>query len=392
MRVSTPFIVSTLLAAVASAAVASAAMASAALALKIYVVEDGVYRVGFDELAAAGLAAKELSSADLALSSAGEPVPLWVEDGGDGLFGPGDWIEFVGAHLAGSHSYFSEYSDRNVYVLAADSTRAARMATLPAAPLSAGAPPLRLEAVVRVERDEVLIRDTPDQDDAQAESWFWSRLSLFEPFEESFDLPGLDPAAASVSLKISFRGWSVPAERPQPEMADHRVEVALNGVSIGEAEWNAEGTFELELENVSSAVLEVGNRLELRVPESASSGQGTVRPSSSSSTSRFSTGSSSGIPTVRSWRAGSAGCGPARRWKVALPRPAASVSPYLEIALSASTPTARPESSSPVERPASEWKSRASSRSPGMISSGRPRSRSIGLRVSGRRRSRATTS
>ena len=65
---------------------------------KIYLEHTGIYRVGFEDLAAAGLADEGLASAGVGLTGGGEPVPIWLEDGGDGVFGPGDWIELWGEH------------------------------------------------------------------------------------------------------------------------------------------------------------------------------------------------------------------------------------------------------------------------------------------------------
>ena len=69
--------------------------------VKIYVEEPGVYRLAFEALPEVGV---PLASASLRLTCGGEDVPIWVGDGGDGTFGPGDHLEFVGEQSRRSDS------------------------------------------------------------------------------------------------------------------------------------------------------------------------------------------------------------------------------------------------------------------------------------------------
>src|SRR5262245_33611929 len=94
---------------------ASAAAAEAA-SYRIALADAGVYRVTYDDLVRAG-AKVPLPSATLGLSNQGKPVPIHVRDGGDGVLGKGDWIEFVGEILTGETAHFNEYTSRNVYML-----------------------------------------------------------------------------------------------------------------------------------------------------------------------------------------------------------------------------------------------------------------------------------
>ena len=60
---------------------------------KIAVRDDGVYLVNFDSFAYNG---PRPESASLFLSERGMAVPLQIDDGGDGFFGPGDSFTFNG--------------------------------------------------------------------------------------------------------------------------------------------------------------------------------------------------------------------------------------------------------------------------------------------------------
>jgi hypothetical protein len=81
---------------VVSALAACAGLAAAAVAqapppvFKLLVEEPGVYRVSYEDLVAAGLDRQGIASEGLALTDPAGPVPIWMEDGGDGAFDAGD--------------------------------------------------------------------------------------------------------------------------------------------------------------------------------------------------------------------------------------------------------------------------------------------------------------
>ncbi len=247
---------------------------------KIYLEEPGVYRVGFDDLAAAGLDGPGLPSSGLGLTQAGEPVPVWVEDGGDGVFGAGDWIELVGEHLAGEVSYSSEDARYNVYFLAFDHSSPARMR--PGVPAAAGAPAGDDSPAFRrtrhLEQDLIILRLRPRPGGGPEELWYWVKLSQIQkkPWSQTLDLRDLDlEAAGTVDLRIELRGWSTPRAKPTPETADHRIEVELNGVPIASAEWNGTEKHLVEISGPAAGYLQAGdNVLALRVPKRLADAEG----------------------------------------------------------------------------------------------------------------------
>ncbi len=251
----------------------SPAGASPPAAAKIFVRDAGVYRVGFEQLVAAGLAREPLPSAALSLSAGGAAVPIWVADGGDGRLGPGDGIEFVGQRLAGEHSYFNPYSELNVYRLRFDDSAPLRMsspakaASRPRASLAAGAMP-RFERRLHLEQDDLLLRFSKAGED-EIDLWYWAKLGWAdrEPLSLPLELPGRDPAAAEpVRLRLALRGWSWQREEAR-RLRDHRVEVAWNGVPLGSGEWDGQGELVLDLPKVPAEALTAGPQtLTLKVP------------------------------------------------------------------------------------------------------------------------------
>lgn len=245
-------------------------------AFKIRIEEDGVYRLTAEELYAAGLERKPLVSAALGLSVGGRPVPIWVEDGGDGRFNGGDAIEFVGEHLRGASSYYNDTSRFNVYRLETNAATPVRMRA-PAIEVGAVAPSVPLQAREHLEQDRLMLRFS--QNKAELETWYWHRLTPIdrEPFALALDLSEAQPAPMSsahggVKVRVSLQGWSFTRifgstlEGPP----DHRVDAMWNGVFVGAVEWNGQESAELVLDPVPVDALKEGlNELRLSVPARA---------------------------------------------------------------------------------------------------------------------------
>lgn len=240
---------------------------------KIAVTESGVYRVRYEDLAAAGLPPGSLASAGLVLRNRGLPVPVWVEDEQDGKigrFGPGDWIEFVGSHLPGDAAYYNEFSAQNIYVLETDGSQPVRMPSgRPEQPISVL--PFRIQR--HLEHDTLLMRFRPQEEMLQ-DLWYWAKLTHIDqaPFHVSLDVDGhtLDQTYP-VSVRLKFRGWSQPYRRAA--LADHRVEVSLNGRLIGSGEWNGQEEYVLTLTVPAEQFQPEANTLSIRVPSRPSAAQ-----------------------------------------------------------------------------------------------------------------------
>lgn len=120
-----------------AAAVSGAAVQSGFPAYKIFVSRDGIYRLsGSFLLDPNGGAAPGLAGADprqFKIMSRGIEVPIRVEGESDGVFDPGDFIEFYGQRLDGPETLlnydlgllpniyqYDDYGDLNVYWLSVD--------------------------------------------------------------------------------------------------------------------------------------------------------------------------------------------------------------------------------------------------------------------------------
>ncbi|MFN7973253.1 MAG: C25 family cysteine peptidase [Acidobacteriota bacterium] len=205
-------------------------------AFRIETSHEAAYGVTFEQLAAHGLA--PCPSAGLALTSQGKPVPIWISDGGDGTFGPGDRLEFVGDILHGTQSYLNDFAKRNVYILRADAVGGARMK-----PLAASAGPVAATTTLETRRHEevdTLLLRFPGKDEKPQELWYWAKLSYLEPaLEIELDLSDARLLPKDrLHMEIEMRGWSRPWEKEDPLAPDHQVVLSINGSRLVTARWN----------------------------------------------------------------------------------------------------------------------------------------------------------
>ena len=235
-------------------------------AFKILVEADGVYRVTYDDLAASGLELPSLPSDALDLHVGGEAVPIFVQDQGDGTFGPGDHFEFIGHRLSGEHSWVHDYAWSNVYRLQIGQV-GSRMTAGQPAPVTEQA--ARARARRHLEEDKLLIR-LPGIQGAEDDPWYWAKMVHNKPAPTriALDLEGLDENG-QVDLAVTVRGWSRPHNKAAPEIADHALAIKLANLEtgrervLGVESWN--GTSQHRIELPGLAAKDFGAKAELRL-------------------------------------------------------------------------------------------------------------------------------
>ena len=148
---------------------------------KLFVEESGAYAVTFDNLVREGLRLRAVPSEDIGMTTQGDQVPIWIEDGGDGVFEKGDRILFVAKRLQGEYSFLDEYSRFNCYVL--DLMAVNPLGGYDVTAESSEGPvgtPMDLRVRRRFEEDTVMVR-YPERPGEPQERWYWSRLSVTDP-------------------------------------------------------------------------------------------------------------------------------------------------------------------------------------------------------------------
>lgn len=211
--------------------------------VKINIEETGLYRVPAAELVEAGVPADQLRQEALALFLGNEVTPIWIR--GSSLF-------FYGQAPTG------RYSTQTAYVLrwsqAGQEGLSMRSERLPHAIRPAAA---AVRQIRRVEQNRLYISQAAS---SVAEPWFWQRLAPGPGVQLPFALP----YAVADEGEIRMALWGLTSD--STASPDHRVEVGLNGRSLGVVEWDGESAVTATLV-VSAGVLREGeNHLMASVP------------------------------------------------------------------------------------------------------------------------------
>src|SRR5690349_2512900 len=107
---------------------------------KIPIGKDGIYKLGYAELQAAGFPVASVAPKNIQLFHRGVEQAIYIEGEGDGQFNAGDFIEFYGRQNDGTldaelykpassqpHKYYNLYSDTTSYFLTIGSFAGQRM-------------------------------------------------------------------------------------------------------------------------------------------------------------------------------------------------------------------------------------------------------------------------
>lgn len=211
---------------------------------KLDVSADGLYRLTYADLQAAGLPVDTLDPTTFQVFEQGAEIAIYVAGEGDGSFDPGDFILFYGRKIA------TQYSETNVYWLTYGVQAGRRMTSRDVTP--AGAPALSTFPVtLHLEENNLYVGDLPKE--GLADRWYWQRYYstctwVYDPNQGwicepqipvvnlSVDLPSLAPGPVNdwATLNPALRGSS----GEFTVNPDHHVVFFANGQVIGEAAWD----------------------------------------------------------------------------------------------------------------------------------------------------------
>lgn len=232
---------------------------------RIAVREEGIHRVGYDDLRRTGWSHESVPSSQLRLyygggralsrSDPAGPQPLGemalaVEDGGDGSFDEGDYLLFHGESVdrwefdaaSGLHSYRKNlYARDNIYFLEVDPAGGGRRS-----PVRSGAPggepalqPSGYRERLHAEEENAIVVRLADQ--SSGYEWYWED---FRRNARNFPVDIADALDEPVTLRLAFFGVSLNA---------HRFQVQWNGVAVGSAEFMGPQASEHEIETDEAA-------------------------------------------------------------------------------------------------------------------------------------------
>jgi uncharacterized repeat protein (TIGR01451 family) len=202
----------------AAALAAMAARGSNATRANLLVSADGVYRVTYETLLAAGFNFGGVMSKDLALFNKGGSVPIEVTGSGP-TFGPGSAIQFYGNALNTIYTY------NNVYTLQVDKANALGVTNDNTKP-SLATPTASYMETVKVNNNL-----NYDLGSTSGDPWYDTTLFTWStPVSTSFPISIDNVSSTSgASLAVDFYGYT-----DFPLSPDHHVIVQLNGTTVSE--------------------------------------------------------------------------------------------------------------------------------------------------------------
>lgn len=227
-------------------------------AFKLLVVEDGMYRVTYEDLDAANFPLAGLIPSTLRLYNRGSEVALYVAGGQDGTFDAGDYFLFYGQNPR------LKYTNTNVYWLTwnegVDGLRMAERDGTPGATLPVAS---SFDRTVRLEENILYRSQHPSGPDL--DHWYWRILPVPSTgatrisFPFTLDQVSGDPLQATV--RGLFKGFSA---TPQ-----HHTQVLVNNQLVYDAYWPSLDEHFFTAQFPQSFLIEGANVIEVVQPRDA---------------------------------------------------------------------------------------------------------------------------
>ncbi len=224
-------------------------------AFKVYVAQEGIYRLTYDQLSAAGVPVDSLDPRTLQLFSNGQEVAIRVVGEADGQFNPADYVLFYGQGIR------HKYTEDNVYWLTYGQTLGRRMPTRNGQPSGPLPGPTAFAAQACLEQDVVYYAKYPGDD--WTDRWAWQFIIGPGNATATVNLTNLSAEVVTASLQVTLMGYnSDPSVNP-----DHHALFYVNDHYVGELWWDGTATVQQPRFDFSQSYLVEGiNTLRVSVP------------------------------------------------------------------------------------------------------------------------------
>ena len=202
-------------------------------AVRVYTRERGLYRLTYNELAAAGIPVGSggRDPRKFVLYNDGQPVDIQLIGGADGVFNPGDLVIFYAVPHTG------RFQNYNVYSLAVtDQPNTAIMSSRSVSAPSVLPPTSTITQTVHVEydRDYRSLYERPMNVDHWFDTQLYANVSA-PTVTRDYDLNLDDPVTASGTLDFTAL---IHGGNSQPATPDQSVVIRLNSHSLGQFTWD----------------------------------------------------------------------------------------------------------------------------------------------------------
>lgn len=212
--------------------------------IKVYVAEDGLYRIDPAWLGRYG-APEEIDPRTLRLFYRGEEQALDVKGQEDGRFDEDDYLIFYGRFRRDDREFGSLYGNRNVYWLTWGGEAGRRFVERSGAPVNDFPQTRSFRSTAHFEVD-IEYDPLPDAPDADGDHWFWDKpvratkpeIPSSRTYAGSLVAPDLE-AEESALLRVALHGSS--------NLPHHTVTKLNNLYTISDTIWGARSAGQIEL-------------------------------------------------------------------------------------------------------------------------------------------------
>jgi len=211
---------------------------------KLSINKTGIYRLDYSYLKSNGIDPGTIDPRKVEIQSGGDPVPIYIEGYDDGVFDPGDYIEFYAVKID------SVYTDTNVYWLSwgsmgSSGSRLWMMTIKDGTPRTPGlVPPVAFRDTEHWEEINTNYDPLREMKSEDVDHFFWSYMRGQDPQNNrrgpiKVDLPFRAPNMEGlVKLRVCFQGLTY-----DRGASSHKVEVSLNGIPVDTAEWEGQAQY-----------------------------------------------------------------------------------------------------------------------------------------------------
>jgi len=199
---------------------------------RIPIAQEGIYKLTYTRLQAAGLPLDTLDPRTLRLLRYGQEVAIRVVGEDDGHFDPADYLFFYGRPLAGSR-----YTDAEVYWLTYGGAAGRRMAARDGTPGGTAPVPTSFAIAEHLEQNLAYRSQSPWR--ADHDHWYWNYTYPEANLRsQSYPFPAhaLAPEMYTATLRLYL--YSLTSD---PDISpDHHIRVLINDVQMGEFWWDGQ--------------------------------------------------------------------------------------------------------------------------------------------------------
>ncbi len=219
--------------------------------LKMYLCEDGMYRIGQTDFTNAGIAVAPIDPRTVKVFYKGNQIPLYFNGESDGVFNVSDYFDFYGVRNYGgitntydqnnavvwtTNEYFNSYSDTSIYWIEWGGINGIRYNTASLSSTGTFSNQYFSE-VIHLEKDNYYtqgenISSTDyrflNTEKFRGEGWFWSALGNSQTLSDTFSTPLLYNIPQSASVKI----FAYPTARNTSVTNEHSLIVKINGTAV----------------------------------------------------------------------------------------------------------------------------------------------------------------